>query len=54
MSSGLFRVIDTDNLISDSQELERRLRKSQGWLSIASLAIGAIIGSGIVIVVDTA
>jgi APA family basic amino acid/polyamine antiporter len=54
VGSGLFRVKNIDQLISDSQEPERRLKKSLGWLSLTSLGIGAVIGSGIFTVVGTA
>ena len=54
MSSALFRVKDIDQLISDADEPERRLKKSLGWLSLTSLGIGAVIGSGIFTVVGTA
>jgi len=52
--SGLFRVKNIDRLISDADEPERRLKKSLGWLSLTSLGIGAVIGSGIFTVVGTA
>jgi APA family basic amino acid/polyamine antiporter len=54
LSSGLFRVKNIDQLISDADEPERRLKKSLGWLSLTSLGIGAVIGSGIFTVVGTA
>ncbi len=54
MSSGLFRVKSIDRLIADAEEPERRLKKSLGWLSLTSLGIGAVIGSGIFTVVGTA
>ena len=54
MSSTLFRVRNIDQLISDAEEPERRLKKSLGWLSLTSLGIGAVIGSGIFTVVGTA
>ena len=54
MDSGLFRVKNIDRLISDADEPERRLKKSLGWLSLTSLGIGAVIGSGIFTVVGTA
>ena len=54
MDSGLFRVKNIDQLISDADEPERRLKKSLGWLSLTSLGIGAVIGSGIFTVVGTA
>jgi APA family basic amino acid/polyamine antiporter len=54
VASGLFRVKNIDQLISDADEPERRLKKSLGWLSLTSLGIGAVIGSGIFTVVGTA
>ncbi len=54
MGSGLFRVKNIDQLISDAEEPERRLKKSLGWLSLTALGIGAVIGSGIFTVVGTA
>ena len=54
MGSGLFRVKNIDQLISDAEEPERRLKKSLGWLSLTSLGIGAVIGSGIFTVIGTA
>jgi basic amino acid/polyamine antiporter, APA family len=51
---GLFAVKSIDRLISDSEEPERRLKKTLGWLSLTSLGIGAVIGSGIFTVVGTA
>ena len=54
MGSGLFRVKNIDQLILDADEPERRLKKSLGWLSLTSLGIGAVIGSGIFTVIGTA
>jgi len=54
LDSGLFRVKNIDQLISDAEEPERRLKKSLGWLSLTALGIGAVIGSGIFTVVGTA
>ena len=54
MSSQLFRKKDIDRLISDSENPEKRLSKSLGWLSLTSLGIGAVIGSGIFTIVGTA
>jgi APA family basic amino acid/polyamine antiporter len=50
----LFRTKSIDKLISDSELPEKRLKKSLGWLSLTSLGIGAVIGSGIFTVVGTA
>jgi len=48
------RCKSIDQLISDSENAEVRLKKSLGWLSLTSLGIGAVIGSGIFTVVGTA
>ena len=50
----IFRTKDIDQLISDSQEPEKRLKKTLGALSLTSLGIGAVIGSGIFTVIGTA
>jgi len=50
----LFRTKDIDQLISDADRPDKRLRKSLGWLSLTSLGIGAVIGSGIFTVIGTA
>jgi basic amino acid/polyamine antiporter, APA family len=49
-----FRTKSIDQLISDAERPEKRLRKSLGWLSLTSLGIGAVIGSGIFTVIGTA
>jgi basic amino acid/polyamine antiporter, APA family len=54
LGSQLFRTKNIDKLISDSENPEKRLKKSLGWLSLTSLGIGAVIGSGIFTVVGTA
>jgi APA family basic amino acid/polyamine antiporter len=54
LGSELFRVKNIDQLISDAEEPERRLKKSLGWLSLTALGIGAVIGSGIFTVIGTA
>ncbi len=54
MGSALFRCKSIDKLLSDSENAETRLKKSLGWLSLTSLGIGAVIGSGIFTVVGTA
>jgi len=54
VGSQLFRTKSIDRLIADSEEPERRLKKSLGPLSLTSLGIGAVIGSGIFTVVGTA
>jgi len=52
--SPLFRRKNIDQLISDCEGAELRLKKSLGWLSLTSLGIGAVIGSGIFTIVGTA
>jgi APA family basic amino acid/polyamine antiporter len=54
VGSQLFRTKDIDQLIVDSEQPDRRLKKSLGWLSLTSLGIGAVIGSGIFTVIGTA
>jgi APA family basic amino acid/polyamine antiporter len=43
-----------DKLISDSEEPERKLKKTLGPISLTGLGIGAVIGSGIFTVIGTA
>ena len=52
--SQLFNCKSIDQLLSDSENPEIRLKKSLGWLSLTSLGIGAVIGSGIFTVIGTA
>ena len=54
MGAQLFRTKNIDKLISDSENPEKRLKKTLGPLSLTSLGIGAVIGSGIFTVVGTA
>jgi APA family basic amino acid/polyamine antiporter len=54
VGSDLFRCKSIDQLLADSENAEIRLKKSLGWLSLTSLGIGAVIGSGIFTVVGTA
>jgi len=54
VGSSLFRRKNIDKLISDCEGAELRLKKSLGWLSLTSLGIGAVIGSGIFTIVGTA
>jgi APA family basic amino acid/polyamine antiporter len=54
VASELFRRKSIDQLLSDSENAEIRLRKSLGWLSLTSLGIGAVIGSGIFTIIGTA
>jgi APA family basic amino acid/polyamine antiporter len=54
LGAQLFRTKDIDRLISDSENPEKQLKKSLGWLSLTSLGIGAVIGSGIFTIIGTA
>lgn len=54
MRSQLFRCKSIDQLLSDSENARVPLKKSLGWLSLTSLGIGAVIGSGIFTIVGTA
>ncbi len=54
MGSQLFHCKSIDQLLSDSENAEVRLKKSLGWLSLTSLGIGAVIGSGIFTIIGTA
>src|ERR1700756_2636595 len=54
LGSKIFRTKDIDKLISDSQEPDKRLKKSLGAVSLTALGIGAVIGSGIFTVIGTA
>ncbi|HLX00031.1 MAG TPA: amino acid permease [Candidatus Acidoferrales bacterium] len=54
MASQLFRRKSIDRLISDSENPEKRLKKTLGPWSLTALGIGAVIGSGIFTVIGTA
>ncbi len=54
MGSQLFRTKNIDQLISDSEDPERRLKRTLGWISLTALGIGAIIGTGIFVLTGTA
>jgi basic amino acid/polyamine antiporter, APA family len=54
VASDLFRCKNIDQLISDCENAEVPLKKSLGWLSLTSLGIGAVIGSGIFTIIGTA
>ncbi len=54
MGSQLFRCKDIDELISESEHPEKRLKKTLGWISLTALGIGAIIGTGIFVLTGTA
>ena len=53
-SSELFDCKSIDQLLSDSENAKVKLKKSLGWLSLTSLGIGAVIGSGIFTIIGTA
>ena len=50
----LFCCKSIDKLISESEDPERRLKKTLGPVSLTALGIGAVIGSGIFTVIGTA
>jgi len=54
MGSPLFRTKSIDQLLAESEEPERRLKKTLGVLSLTALGIGAIIGTGIFVFTGTA
>ena len=54
MASPLLRCKSIDQLISDAEHPERKLKKTLGWVSVTALGIGAIIGSGIFVLTGTA
>ncbi len=54
MASQLFRCKNIDQLIADSENPEKRLKKTLGWISLTALGIGAIIGTGIFVLTGTA
>ena len=54
MASQLFRCKDIDQLISESEHPEKRLKKTLGWITLTALGIGAIIGTGIFVLTGTA
>jgi APA family basic amino acid/polyamine antiporter len=54
VASTLLRKKSIDQLISDSEAPERRLKKTLGVLSLTALGVGAIIGTGIFILTGTA
>ncbi len=50
----LFRKMSIDALIASSEEPDKKLKRTLGPVSLTSLGIGAVIGSGIFTVVGTA
>jgi basic amino acid/polyamine antiporter, APA family len=54
LTSQLFRKKSIDKLLADSEQADRRLSKTLGWVSLTALGVGAVIGSGIFTVIGTA
>ena len=54
MSSQFLATKSIDRLLAESEEAERRLRKTLGPWSLTALGIGAIIGTGIFVLTGTA
>ncbi|MGH9774620.1 MAG: amino acid permease [Candidatus Acidiferrales bacterium] len=54
MDAQFFRTKNIDQLLSDADRPEKRLKKTLGWLSLTALGIGAIIGTGIFVLTGTA
>src|SRR5262245_56090982 len=54
MLKDLFRTKATDDLVSDSESPEHRLKKALGPIDVTALGIGAIIGAGIFATIGTA
>ena len=54
MGTPLFNCKSIDQLLSDSENPEKRLKKTLGWISLTALGIGAIIGTGIFVLTGTA
>ena len=54
MPLSLFRKKSIDLLIADSEDPDRKLKRTLGPWSLTSLGIGAVIGSGIFTVLGTA
>jgi basic amino acid/polyamine antiporter, APA family len=54
VGSDLFRCKSIDQLLADCENAEVPLKKSLGWISLTSLGIGAVIGSGIFTIIGTA
>jgi len=54
VGSDLFCCKSIDQLLSDSEHPEKRLKKTLGWISLTALGIGAIIGTGIFVLTGTA
>jgi basic amino acid/polyamine antiporter, APA family len=54
VGSQLFRCKSIDQLVADSENPEKRLKKTLGWITLTALGIGAIIGTGIFVLTGTA
>ena len=54
MGSQLWRTKSIDRLLADSEEPEKKLRKTLGVWSLTALGIGAVIGTGIFVLTGTA
>ena len=54
MGTQLFCCKSIDQLISDAEHPDKRLKKTLGWVSLTALGIGAVIGSGIFVLTGTA
>src|SRR4030088_1276380 len=53
VASPLLRCKGIDQLLSDSENAEVRLKKSLGWLSLTSLGMGGVTASGIFTIIAT-
>jgi APA family basic amino acid/polyamine antiporter len=54
VGSQYFRIKSIDRLLADSENSDKRLKKTLGWISLTALGIGAIIGTGIFVLTGTA
>jgi APA family basic amino acid/polyamine antiporter len=54
MSTGLFATKPVDRLVDDTHEKEHELRRAVGALDLTALGLGAIIGTGIFVVIGEA
>src|SRR4051812_29107991 len=53
-NSGIFGTKDVDQLVEDTDEEGSKLRKAVGALDLTALGIGAIIGTGIFVIIGEA
>ena len=53
-TGGLFEVKSTDAIVADTEENGRSLRRAVGALDLTALGIGAIIGTGIFVIIGEA